>query len=120
MWQYSQSTGKLSHDGVAVAVGYSGLGLDKDVPADQGVVGQGPIPQGAWTIGLAADSPTLGPHVMPLWPLVDTDALGRSGFFIHGDSLDHPGEASHGCIVLPREAREAISASGDNTLTVCA
>jgi Protein of unknown function (DUF2778) len=120
MWQYSQSSGALLHDSVPFAVGYSGLGLDKDEPDDEGVVGMGPIPQGQWMIGPPADSPTLGPHVMPLLPAVGTDALGRSGFFIHGDSLTHPGQASHGCIVLDRTAREAISASGDTTLTVTA
>ena len=118
MWNYSQSTGELEHDGVEVAIGYSGLGLDKDQPDDQGVVGMGPIPQGEWIIGPAAESRTLGPVVMALWPAAGTDALGRSEFFIHGDSLEHPGQASHGCIVLDHDARVAISESGDTALTV--
>ena len=52
---------------------------------------------------------------MPLTP-VGHDALGRSGFFIHGDSIK--GGASHGCIVLPRPVRLFIANSGDQDLTV--
>jgi hypothetical protein len=96
MWTYSQSSGALSRNGQLLATGYSGLGLDKDVPADQAVVGEGPIPEGLWTIGPAENHPQLGPHVMPLLPKPGTETFGRSGFFIHGDSLAHPGQASHG------------------------
>lgn len=43
---------------------------------------------------------------------------GRSGFLIHGDSIAHTGQASHGCIILPRSVREQIAASGDDELEV--
>jgi Protein of unknown function (DUF2778) len=118
MWTYSQSTGEMEHDGVLVGTGYSGLGLDKDQPDDQDVVGMGPIPEGQWIIGNAATSPTLGPLAMPLFPDGGTETFGRSQFFIHGDSLEHPGQASHGCIVLDHNTRQAIIDSGDKALTV--
>jgi hypothetical protein len=124
MWTFSQSTGSLARvvDGVTKVwgTGYAGLGLDKDNPADQAVVGQGPIPEGAWTIGEAHNDPTLGQHVMALSPRPGTVTFGRSGFFIHGDSLQHPGAASHGCLVLSYALREEISFSGDIDLTVTA
>jgi hypothetical protein len=120
MWTYSQSTGELSKDGKLIGRGYSGLGADKNQPQDQDVVGRGPIPQGEWIIGPVHNDPSLGQHVMALSPRPGTDTLGRSGFFIHGDSASHPGEASHGCIVLARSLREAISSSEDNDLTVTA
>jgi Protein of unknown function (DUF2778) len=108
----------MSHDGEYVGVGYSGLGLDKDQPSDEGVVGQGPIPRGLWSFGTPAESPTLGPLAIPLWADHTTETFGRTGFFCHGDSLSHPGQASHGCIVMPRSIREQIISSGDAALTV--
>jgi hypothetical protein len=44
--------------------------------------------------------------------------FGRSGFLIHGDSIIRPGTASRGCIILAREIREQIAASGDADLEV--
>ena len=37
---------------------------------------------------------------------------------IHGDSLERPGEASEGCIVIARFAREMIYNGGDHRLQV--
>jgi hypothetical protein len=120
MWTYSQSTGRLSRDGVRCGIGYSGLGGDKDNPVDQTVIGQGPIPAGAWKIGTPHADAQLGPHVMSLTAEPGTDTFGRSAFFVHGDSLAHPGQASHGCLILSLPLREAISSSGDTCLTVVA
>jgi hypothetical protein len=47
-----------------------------------------------------------------------TETFGRSEFRIHGDSIAHPGMASHGCIILPRAVRDAIWRSGDRALEV--
>lgn len=118
MWTYSQSSGKLSRDGILIGAGYSGLGPDKDDPATENVHNQGPIPRGIWAIGEAHADPELGPCVMALTPVLETETFGRSGFFIHGDSLAHPGSASHGCIVLDRNVRNAIASWGDHALTV--
>lgn len=120
MWTFSDSTGELAHDGKVWGKGYAGLGADKNVPADEAVEGQGPIPEGGWTIGPAHNDPTLGQHVMKLDPKPGTETFGRTGFYIHGDSLAHPGQASHGCIVLAFPLREQISFSADIDLLVTA
>jgi hypothetical protein len=119
MWTYFQSTGHfLDPTKKVLGIGYSGLDADKNVDADQGVKGMGPIPQGDWSIGVPEDDERLGPVAMELLPLDGTDALGRSGFFIHGDSVDHPGSASHGCVILPRSIRVQIALSEDRVLRV--
>nr|WP_123336389.1 DUF2778 domain-containing protein [Erwinia sp. JUb26] len=43
---------------------------------------------------------------------------GRNLFRIHGDSREHPGEASEGCIILGPDARREIINSIDKTLIV--
>ena len=120
MWTYSQSTGALaSQDGSVRSTGYSGNGADLNNPAGQGDKGHGPIPQGAWTIGPFFDDPGgKGPCVCHLTPQTGTDALGRSGFMIHGDNSEANHTASEGCVILAREVREAIAESGDTTLEV--
>jgi hypothetical protein len=120
MYKYSQSTGTLTQDGKFIATGYSGFQDGKNNPALQNVPNVGPIPQGLYRIGSARDTATHGPVVMPLTPEEGTETFGRSGFLIHGDSLLHPGGASHGCIILRRDIRETIAASGDTQLTVTA
>ena len=61
-----------------------------------------------------------GPFVLRLTPAPTNEMFGRDGFLIHGDSIEHPGSASHGCIILPRAIREAIAKSDDDTLHVVA
>lgn len=122
MWTYEQRTGVLRHDGRSLGTGYSGhdipTALGKNNPTLQDVHEVGPIPQGLWAIGPSRDDAQLGPLVMELAPCAGTDAFGRSGFYIHGDSIEHPGEASHGCIVLGRSLRLLIAASSDKELQV--
>lgn len=120
MWIWRQASGDLERDGAVLRSGYSGNGPGKNNPAMQAVRDVGPIPQGEYRIGAAFDSLAMGPVVLPLYPVEPVKAFGRSGFFIHGDSIEHPGEASLGCIILPRDAREAIAASKDAQLTVTA
>lgn len=115
MRSYSQSTGRLTQDGELIAVGYSGAGPGRDSPELQAVHNVGPIPQGKYSIGPEFDAPVQGPCVMRLTP-VGHDALGRTGFMIHGDNAAH--DASTGCIVLPPEARHEIAASPDRELEV--
>jgi hypothetical protein len=116
MFTYNQSTGLLTRDGTMIAAGYSGHGDGRNNPAMEATRLVGPIPCGLYHIGPAFHaSTTLGPVAMRLMP-VSHDALGRSGFFIHGDSVK--GDASHGCIVLPRPVRLFIAHSGDKDLTV--
>jgi len=121
MWIYQQSTGQLSRDGVLVATGYAGLPPDgKNNPAAQAQRGVGPIPQGMWEIGPAANYKNLGPCAMALIPAAGTQTFGRSGFFLHGDSRAHPGAASEGCIVMPNDTRAAVASSIDRDLQVIA
>lgn len=118
MFIYQQSTGRLSSDrvddGHYFAQGYSGQGTGKNNPLVQGVHNVGPIPQGMWGIlGPPVDTATHGPYVLHLYAKSGTEAFGRSGFLIHGDSLEHPGQASQGCVILPRTVREHIWNSED-------
>lgn len=117
-WRYEQLTGNIFHDAELVGVGYSGFAEGKDNPELQHVIDKGPIPVGMYRIGPAYDSQTHGPHVMELHPLPQTETFGRSGFLWHGDSKEHPGAASHGCICSSRVIRDEVSSSGDDLLQV--
>ena len=118
-WTYAQRSGELQQDGKPVATGYSGAGAGKNNPALENVPNVGPIPQGNWTIaGPPADTTDHGPYVLKLNPAASTETFGRSGFLMHGDSKEHPGCASHGCIILPRPVREQVWSSGDRELEV--
>jgi hypothetical protein len=86
----------------------------------QTVPNTGPCPRGRYSIGQPEDSPHVGPYALPLTPEPGTNTFGRSAFMIHGDSIVHPGTASEGCIILLRDAREQIVASGDLELVVTA
>lgn len=119
MWKYEQSTGKMyKPDGKLAATGYAGKGEHKNKPASQQIVGMGPLPVGAYTISAPRTSTKTGPYAMDLVPNPENAMFGRSAFQIHGDSIKQPGTASSGCIILPRNIREAIWASGDRNLIV--
>lgn len=118
MWVWDQSKGRLSHNGVFVSNGYSGLNAGKNNPDLQSAIGIGPIPRGLWYIDTIYNSPRTGPFTIVLKPAVGTDTCGRSAFRIHGDSIKNPGTASHGCIILPHNVREDIWNSGDHQLSV--
>jgi hypothetical protein len=118
MWVYEQATGAFLHGDSLSAMGYSGFGPGKNDPLQQHLPGLGPIPQGAYLIGAETDTPDHGPVVMHLVPLTGTQTFERSGFLIHGDSKEHPGAASHGCIILPRNVREYVAGSTDRLLIV--
>jgi hypothetical protein len=118
MWTYDVTRGALMR-GNFIAFGYSGFGAGKNNTAMEGVANVGPIPRGEWTIvGPPFDSPDHGPYVLRLEPKPGTSTLGRSGFLLHGDSIPHPGQASHGCIVTGHANREEVWGSGDTDLEV--
>lgn len=120
-WTYSQKTGDLEQDGAHVATGYSGAGEGKNNPRLDNVRNVGPIPQGDWTItGPPVNTEDHGPFVLRLNPVAGTETFSRGGFLMHGDSKEHPGCASEGCIILPRTVREQVWASGDRDLKVVA
>jgi len=109
---YDSTTGKLFAIPVPappIGIGYSGFNGAKNNPGMESVHDVGPIPRGTYEIGAPFDSPEHGPLAMPLTPCPGTDTFGRSGFLMHGDSLEHPGEASHGCIIMPRDVREHVA-----------
>jgi len=121
MWTYIQKTGELSFNGAHVENGYSGADEGKNNPSLQAVHDVGPIPQGEWTItGPPFNSPDHGPFVLRLMPSNGTNTFGRAGFLMHGDSSEHPGCASKGCIIMPRTVREKVWTSGDTELRVFA
>ena len=119
MYTYDQTKGLLTDDaGNIVGQGYSGFQIGKNNPQWQSVSDVGPIPRGIWSIGEPFDSPDHGPMAMPLKPVAGTLTMGRSGFLMHGDSLDHPGQASRGCIIMPHDTRAQVASGTDRTLQV--
>lgn len=105
-------------DGSLLANGYSGDQAHKDDISSQKLVDEGPIPSGRYAITEPVDTAFHGPYCLGLIPDQDNMMWGRSGFLVHGDNMDHPGTASHGCIILPRFARERIWQSDDHELIV--
>jgi len=122
MWGFQQTTGGVHNPaGTLVGYGYSGNGADLDNPAGQGDRGHRPIPQGMWRIGeFFDDLGGKGPIVAHLTPVDEADALGRSGFMIHGDNRQLNHTASDGCIILSHDLRAMIAASSDRLLLVSA
>lgn len=121
MFEYSQSTGVLSHDGKAIATGYSGNGSFMNNPESQSIRMHGPIPQGQYTICHPTVHEQLGPVAMELMPYSTNKMFLRSGFFIHGDNAQMNHSGSDGCVVISHDARIAIAGmvlAGDNQLTV--
>ena len=120
-WTYVQETGELQQDGHHVANGYSGAGAGKNNSAMETVSNVGPIPRGDWRIaGPPINTAEHGPYVLALEPAAETQTFGRSGFLMHGDSVQSPGSASHGCVIMPRAVREQVWGSGDRALEVIA
>lgn len=129
MWTYVQRTGELWQDSRLVARGYAGLddgdglvepGEGKNDPRAQFERNVGPLPVGRYAIGQPFHHPTAGAYTLRLEPHPDNAMHGRDGFLIHGDRLDVPGSASHGCIVLSRAVRTVIANSLDYELEVVA
>lgn len=118
-WTYSQSTGQLARNGVAIGQpGYSGAPAGRNNPGMQHVPNVGPIPRGQYRIGAPRNSDNHGSHVLALTP-EGHNALGRTAFLVHGDRrTGPPGNASQGCIIFPLVIRHQISASGDQQLVV--
>lgn len=116
-WTYSQSTGTLSRSGTVVGRGYSGGGGGLNNSNHQGIANQGPIPRGRYAISASFTHPQKGPIVMRLTPS-GHNAVGRSGFLIHGDNRAGNNTASEGCIILSPTLRNQIASSGDRVLEV--
>lgn len=125
-WYYSQSTGRLyladSQD-VRTLVGlcYSGKTGHQNKSEDEARVATGPIPRGVWRIGAGYAHKRLGRVAIPLEAADPRTALGRSGFFIHGDNSHANGSASSGCIIAAYAVRcivDEFRRQGVRTLVV--
>ncbi len=108
MFRYEQSTGKMFHNDKPIGACYAGAVGYKNKTEYEGLKNKGPIPRGKWTIGYTyLKHPHLGTYAIALLPN-GHNALGRSGFMIHADSVKNPGGASEGCIVCALEVRKYI------------
>lgn len=122
-WTYKQSTGRLEWpDGSVAAVGYAGGNCGKNPEGVNNthlehVRSVGPIPRGRYTFGEPLLKSHMGPYAIPLIPDKANQMHGRSAFYMHGDTTPS-GNASEGCIIMPRAVREACWASGDHALEV--
>lgn len=94
------------------------MGEGKNNSGMQDVPSVGPLPVGFYSINPPVDSETHGPYALPLTPDPGNQMYGRSAFMIHGDSLEHPGFASQGCIIMARPIRMEIWESADRQLQV--
>ena len=119
-WTFEQATGWwIDPTGkVIFKAGYAGSGVGKNNPAMQDVKNIGPLPRGFYTAEPPADDAKVGKFAMRLTPSPENQMFGRADMFMHGDSETDPGNASEGCIVLPRALREKFWASGDHTIQV--
>jgi hypothetical protein len=118
-WRYSQTTGVIARDGtVLTPTAYSGDGPGKNNPAAQSRANIGPIPVGTWRISAPFPRPHSRRYTLRLTPQSGTTTFGRSGFMIHGDSKEHTGHASNGCIITSAHNRQVIWSSGDHMLVV--
>jgi hypothetical protein len=119
MWVWTQAKGEMrSAEGVLFCTGYSGHGIGINNPTAQHIPKIGPIPQGAYQLGIPADHPHLGPQSIPVLALGPTQTFGRSGFYCHGDNSAGDHSASEGCIILPRWARDKLAVTTDRLLVV--
>ena len=118
MWTYEQLTGRILQDDELVGTGYAGSPQGKNNPDMQEVAQTGPLPRGTYAIEAPQNSPHTGPFTLDLTPDPANEMFGRSEFRIHGDSIEHPGTASEGCIITARAIRERIWNSEDHELTV--
>lgn len=122
MYTYSSRAGTLTRDGTLLGTGFSGRDAGYNNPDLEAEHDVGPIPRGVWTIGAPITHPELGSLAMPLAPQSGVNPFGRTGFYMHGWSVDPAKklESSHGCICMARPVRVGIAASltEDNQLEV--
>lgn len=119
-WKFEQSTGKLTGPKNQTVWGWAGQGEGRNNPTWQQVHGKGPLPVGKYTIGDPHDSPHTGPFTMNLTPSPSNTMFGRGDFRIHGAAKTNPELSSEGCVIMDRQVRESIWASGDRDLEVIA
>ncbi|MFY9843902.1 MAG: hypothetical protein WA718_23755 [Terriglobales bacterium] len=114
-------------------MGYAGRDLDasgvfvagKNNPAKKGAQNVGPLPCGFYAADwIELADAEVGKFAIHLKPDATTEAkilaYGRQpfSFFIHGDSLEHPGAGSDGCIVQDLNVRQQFWNCGDRSIQV--
>jgi hypothetical protein len=120
MWVYEIPTGNIFGPvGDLIDTGYAGAPGHKNVLADVGLKDEGPIPPGWYTMANWRDDPHEGPYTASLVPDDTNEMYGRAGFNWHGDSIEHAGCGSKGCICSSRKSRQAAAESPDHRLYVC-
>lgn len=67
-----------------------------------------PILRGRWTVTAPFTRRHSGLYTMRFIPDAGTVTYGRRDFMIHGDSVEHPGRASNGCIILRGDIRRRM------------
>jgi Protein of unknown function (DUF2778) len=123
MWKFEQSTGiLLTPSNEFAAKGYAGGNCGKNPeginnPAMQNVKSIGPLPCGLYSFGEPVLQSHLGPFAIPLIPDPSNEMFGRGSFYVHGDTTPS-GNASEGCVIMPRAIRNAMWASDDHQLIV--
>lgn len=111
---YTQSKGSLAYVAEGenpriIARGYSGHPPYVNDAKAEALKARGPIPRGVYRVSHPWDHVRLGPVSFFLDPDPANLMHGRSGFFIHGDNQYGNNSASHGCIILPRKARDEVA-----------
>lgn len=119
-WTFEQATGWwIDPTGnVIFKCAYAGNGAGKNNPDMQDVKDVGPLPRGLYTAQAPVTDPKVGKYAMRLTPSATNEMYGRADFFLHGDSVSDPGNASEGCIVLPLALRMKFWVSGDHNIQV--
>jgi len=123
MWTFENGTGRmLDPMGNLVATGYAGGDEGRhpegvNNPDMQYVKSIGPLPVGLYYLGTPVPQSRLGKFAIPLTPDKNNIMKDRGGFFVHGDTTPS-GNASEGCIIMPRAVRNAMWASSDHTVQV--
>jgi len=107
MFRYIQSTGQLYDDDRLIGTGYAGRLEGRNNPEMQYVRHTGPIPVGLYEIEAGFDHPMLGKLAIPLIPNPENNMQGRASFYVHGNNRKN--DASHGCIIMPRAARDIVN-----------
>ena len=79
----------------------------------------GPLPPGLYTMGTPVEHSHLGAFAIPLTPDPANEMYGRKDFYCHGDTTPS-GNASEGCVILPRDIREMMHTSSDQKIQVVA
>jgi len=135
MWLFEQISGRFSQDGELIGVGYAGRNYNdsgdwvhgKNNPDMEAIKGIGPLPAGHYTgRELYPTHPVLGNFAIRLEPDEETRAKiltyerDPDSFFLHGDSAEAPGKASHGCIVQSLDVRHKFWYGVDREIDVVA